>query len=557
MQSFRRGFATLIIVSVFAVQPWLAPAVGQDQRLADFGPKNTETTSSLIPQPNQIEQGEGSYRLDAKTVLTAGPNLSAKQQATTKLLLGQLKQYANLDIRFDKSPAAGTACIRLTLNDKLPKEGYQLDITKGGIVIQASADSGLFYGWQTLMQLVLADSKATEGKAPAVELPCLSITDTPRFQWRGFMLDSARHFQKPDVIKRYLDLMAFYKFNRFHWHLTDDTGWRIQIDKYPKLTQVGAALGNDDQEVNGFYTKDDIREIVAYAKARFITIIPEIDMPGHATAAIFSYPELTCKEGPFKRGKPGQDCFIELNGRLPFCAGNDKAFTFLKDVLTETIALFDGPIHIGGDERPKNNWNKCDKCSQRMKTLGLAKEDLLQNWMMNEINKHILKHDRRSMAWAENIEGGVPEKQIIQAWHKGEDVKAVKTGHQVVNSIHNSTYLDYPSDKNQQKTHARWMRRCLLTLDKCYNFKPRGGRGLTEAEKELIIGLEACLWTETVKNDRLDFKTFPRLLALAEVAWTEKSQANYKHFVARLRNHCPTMKKLGIKYDDQHTPELK
>ncbi len=511
-----------------------------------------EMTSSLIPLPNEIELADGVCVLDGNSAM------AAPKDAPAKLVLGgivQIERLAGLRLKTAVAPVAGTRCIQWKRDEKIPAEGYRLTVTPEGVTLAASSDAGWLYGVQTLTQLLVDGAKtAGNDKAVAIEIPCVTIADAPRFAYRGFLLDSARHFQSVETIKRYLDLMAFYKLNKFHWHLTDDSAWRIEIAKYPKLTAVGAFPGKDGQEVNGFYTKVQIREIVAYAKERFITVIPEVDMPGHATAALFSYPEYSCKEGPFKRGKPGMLSFQKGVGqRLAFCAGNDATLGFLKDVLDEVMELFPGPIHIGGDERPKGNWSGCPKCQARMKALKLSKEDMLQNWLMAEINKHLVAGKRRSMAWAENIKGGVPEGQIVQAWHGGEDVKAVEAGRQVVNSIHNFTYLDYPSHGGQKPSHAKWMP--VMGIGRVYNLDPHH-RKFPKDKRHLVLGVEAPIWTEGVLTNRLDFKVFPRLLATVEVAWTQRPAKNFRRFMDRLRNHTAILKKLGVRYDDT-LPEFK
>ncbi|MDX2511383.1 MAG: beta-N-acetylhexosaminidase, partial [Desulfobacterales bacterium] len=410
---------------------------------------------------------------------------------------------------------------------------------------------GLFYGIQTLFQLLPSECYKNETPLKDWSLPSVKISDKPRFPWRAYMLDSCRHFQTPEFVKRYIDLLAYYKFNVFHWHLTEDEAWRIQIDKYPKLASVGGYPGTDGQEVNGFYTKAQIRDVVAYAKSRHITVMPEFDIPGHVNAALMAYPEFSCSKKPLEMGELGMRSFSSKAGRQALCAGNDHARTFIKEVLDEIMELFDGPIHIGGDERPKGVWEKCDACQKLKTKLGLESMADLQTWMVKDINQYLLSKGRGVHGWAEHIQGGIPEDMFVQAWRGTEAIDAIRKGHKVVNSTNGYVYLDYPASREQKKTHAKWMP--VLPIKKIYDFEPVP-KEATEKQAELILGVDAPLWTEEVLQDRVDFKTFPRLLAVTEIAWTDAGLKNWPDFQDRMRGHCATMDALGITYDSSLVP---
>jgi hexosaminidase len=348
------------------------------------------------------------------------------------------------------------------------------------------------------------------------------------------MLDCSRHFMSPDFVKRTLDMMAYHKLNRFHWHLTDSQGWRLPVERYPKLTEVGAARDFDaPQREPAFYSRQDVRDIVAYAKARHVTVVPEIEMPGHCDAALAAYPELACEGGPGA-----------------FCAGNEETFEFLFAVLDETVAMFpDSPvIHIGGDERPKDVWNKCPKCRAKMSELGLATEHELQTWFMRRITDHLAKRGRRAMTWAvtqtdpydpKDI-SDVSNDAIVQNWHGGAAF-AARQGWDVVNSDNRFTYLDYPTRPDPAK--PKWMP--VLDLEKAYAFEP-APPGLSGDESKRILGGEACLWTEHVPQEKVDAQMFPRILALSEVVWSPGRKTEFRDFARRVESHMARLKQMGV-----------
>ncbi|MHC4123440.1 MAG: beta-N-acetylhexosaminidase, partial [Planctomycetota bacterium] len=350
----------------------------------------------LIPKPMKMEVKTGTFSLKADTVIYVEKG-SSEIRDIGKYLAEKVKPATGLKLpvraTVKTTPRANSILLTTTIADKtLGEEGYELIVKPDSILVRASYPAGLFYGVQTIRQLLPAQIESSKKvRGVAWMIPCVRIADKPRFGLRGYMLDSSRYFQTKDFIKRYLDLLAYYKLNYFHWHFTDNSGWRLEIKKYPKLTKIGAWRGEGRNLYGGFYSQDDVREILAYAKSRYITVIPEIEMPGHSNAALFSYPHLSCSGGPLEANPESlefnsQPYFYGKAGRLAFCAGKEETFEFLQDVLLEVIELFDMPfIHVGGDERPQGLWSKCPRCQAKIKELGLKNESQLQNWFMDRI----------------------------------------------------------------------------------------------------------------------------------------------------------------------------
>jgi hexosaminidase len=418
------------------------------------------------------------------------------------------------------------------------KEGYHLRINESGVSLKANTHTGLLRGFQTLRQIVQQSENAT------LSLQFVSITDYPAFQWRGMLLDCCRHFMEKDFVLRYIDLLAFYKMNVFHWHLTEDQGWRIQIDQYPLLTEVGAWRREADGTLyGGFYNKEEIREVVAYAAARGITVVPEIEMPGHALAALAAYPSMSCTGGPFEVPTTW-GVFKDI-----YCAGNDSVFIFLKNILDEVLELFPSEyIHIGGDEAPKYRWENCPKCQKRMADNHLKDGHELQSWFIKQIAVYLESKGRKLIGWDEIIEGGLVEGVTIQSWQGFEGAKhAAETGNNAVVSPTSHAYFDYPIHK--------------ITLSKVYEFDPVPP-GLHPDLHHHILGGECNIWTERAPQHLVDQKVFPRLLAMSEVLWTypEKSTErvyradtsegarDYHAFRERVRKHYPILAALGVDY---------
>ncbi|RPI60744.1 MAG: beta-N-acetylglucosaminidase, partial [Ignavibacteriales bacterium] len=399
---------------------------------------------NIIPKPKSIVVNEGTFNLNPLT------KIYYKNEAK------QIAEYLNQII----SPSTGFDLIMKVWDDKVEdnsiiislsnsltnfgKEGYTLAVNSNNVFLEASELNGLFYGVQTLRQLLPVEIE-TKVKVDNVEwkIPCVVILDEPEFIWRGLNLDCCRHFMTKEFVKRYIDLLAYHKFNTLHWHLTEDQAWRIEIKKYPELTKKGAFRTYDDGSVyGGFYTQEDIKEVVAYAQSRFINVVPEIEMPGHSTAAISCYPEISCTGGPFEVGT-----FWGIYYDI-YCAGNEKTFQFLENVINEVVDLFPGKyIHIGGDEAPKNRWKECPKCQQRINDENLKDEHELQSYFVKRMEKFINSKGKQIIGWDEILEGGLAPEATVQSWRgvKGA-IDAAKQGHDVIVSPTSHCYFDYPVD---------------------------------------------------------------------------------------------------------------
>ncbi|MBK6913333.1 MAG: family 20 glycosylhydrolase [Ignavibacteriales bacterium] len=427
----------------------------------------------------------------------------------------------------------------LTDNSKssLGDEGYELSVSNKVVFLSAYKPSGLFHGIQTIRQLLPPEIEKLNGsEIQNLSLPGIIILDKPKFPWRGMLLDCCRHFMDKEFVKRYIDLLAYHKMNVLHWHLTEDQGWRIEIKKYPELTEVGAWRKNDDGTLyGGYYTQEDIREVVEYANSRYITIVPEIEMPGHSMAAITAYPQLSCTGGPFDVAATW-GVFKDV-----YCAGNDSTFTFLEDVLTEVIHLFPGTyIHIGGDEVPKDRWNKCEKCQNRIESEGLGNEAELQSYFIKRIEKFLSSKGKRLVGWDEILEGGLPPEATVQSW-RGMDgaITAVRSGHDAVVSPTSHAYFDYDL--------------ATTDLEKVYSFNPIPPV-LTAEEQIHILGGECNMWTESAPQEKIDNKVFPRILAMAEVLWSANPDRNFDEFFQRVYFHYKRLEFLGVKFGSESSP---
>jgi hexosaminidase len=462
-----------------------------------------------------------------------------------------------------KSGATGpiSGAILLTTNKAkadLGAEGYELAIAPKSVIIRAPEAAGLFYGSQTLLEMLPPEIFATNRVTNVDwQMPCAQIEDWPRFKWRGLMLDVARHFYTKTEVEQVLDLMSQEKLNTFHWHLVDDQGWRIEIKKYPKLTEVGAwrtnigwdldpksstAYGSDGR-YGGFYTQKDIRAVVAYAAERHITVVPEIEMPGHSSAALSAYPELSCSGGPYntepnpKRGTPSG----------VYCAGNDETFVFMQGVLTEVFQLFPGKyVHIGGDEVPKGNWKKCDKCQARMKAEGLKNEDELQSYFIRRIEKFVNANGRTLIGWSEILQGGLAQNAAVMDWIGGGK-QAASAEHDVVMTPEKYCYLDhYQSTNRAAEPKAIGGRAIPLSLIDSFEPIPEGLDPKFDAH---ILGPQGNVWTEWIPNLRhLEYMVFPRLCALSEVGWSSKETRNWNDFMARLPAQLKRLDEQGSNY---------
>ncbi len=495
---------------------------------------------ALIPRPEKITQNQGNFSLNAQTTLiVADTSLNSEQ----RLLNGYLSQYYKISLKKEKNKT--TNAIQLSLSPDLAPEAYTLTITPERINITGGTKAGVFYGIQTLIQLLPIEGGET------LKVPCVSIEDSPRFAWRGMHLDVSRHFFSVEFVKKYIDILASYKMNTFHWHLTDDQGWRIEIKKYPKLTEVGAwrkgsMIGSykdhkfDTLSYGGYYTQEQIKEVVGYAQKRHITIVPEIEMPGHSLSAIAAYPNLSCT------GKPvdvGMSWGVEEN---VFCP-TEETFQFLTDVLTEVTALFPGKyIHIGGDEVPKASWKSSAFCQELMKGEKLKDEHELQSWFIRRIEKKVNEMGKQIIGWDEILEGGLAPNAAVMSWRGTEGgIAAAKQGHFAVMSPGSHCYFDHYQGNPANEPLAIGG---YTTVEKTYSYEPVP-KELNAEEARFIMGAQGNVWTEYIDTpEHVEYMAVPRMSALAEVVWSPSSQKDFKDFKNRLIAHFLLLDKKGINY---------
>lgn len=528
--------------------------------------QNVASDYQIIPKPVSLEISNGRFLVDSKTKVSAAANLENEGNYLAELL----SHLSNTDIAFE---TGSTGNIQLKIDDTIEnEEGYTLSVSYDNIVISSKTTKGVFYGIQTLKQLMPA---SMETKTADLTIPAVSIKDNPRFVYRGMHLDVGRHLFPVDFIKKYIDLIAMHKMNTFHWHLTEDQGWRIEIKKYPKLTEIGSkrygtiighypGTGNDETEYGGFYTQKEVKDIVKYATERHVTIIPEIELPGHASAAIASYPFLSCfPEEPTvvtnnmgsKAGKEAQangspKIVQETWGVFDdvFCAGNEKTFQFLENVLDEIIPLFPSEyIHIGGDECPKSNWKRCPKCQKRMKENNLANEHELQSYFIQRIEKYLNTKGKKIIGWDEILEGGLAPNATVMSW-RGEKggIEAAKQHHDVIMTPGYSCYFDHYQTKNKDNEPLAIGGK--TTVADVYAYEPTP-KELTEEESKYILGAQGNVWTEYMKtSDYVEYMVLPRMTALSEVVWTPKEVKNWKDFKERLNTMKYRYDAMGLNY---------
>ena len=504
---------------------------------------------SIVPMPRSVIMGIGSLDLnsDAGVYLT-DPN-DPKTQEVFDIWAAPYRKSGALALSESRD---SDSAIKVGIDGQGAAESYRLSVTTEGITLNASDHAGLFYGLQTLSQLMPPDA-VTTADVSSFGLPVLEIDDAPRFTYRGVHLDVARHFFPPEFIKHYIDLLALYKINRFHWHLTEDQGWRIEIDQYPKLTEVAAfreqthmghgldEFQGDGVRYGGFYTKEEIREIVAYAHARNIMIIPEIEMPGHATAALAAYPKLGCTEGPFEVAMTW-GIFEDI-----YCP-YEETFEFLENVLLEVIELFPGDyIHIGGDEAPKARWEESEYVQDLMVREGFNDVEQVQGYFIRRIDKFLNEHGKRLIGWDEIIEGGLPPNATVMSW-RGTigGIEASRRGHDVVMTPYSHLYLDYYQSADQE--NEPFAIGGFLPLDTVYSYEPVPSQ-LRERDKNRIIGAQANVWTEYMKTgEHVEYMLLPRMLALAEVVWSPAETKDFRSFLKRIEWHLDRFDALGVNY---------
>jgi hexosaminidase len=497
---------------------------------------NGKNRFSIIPQPKTLKPGTGVFHLTPQTKLFYTPQ--------TESVVGFFENlFRNRFSPLPKQKWAGSVLphnailFRLDSEKKsLGNEGYRLEVTPNGILLEAVTPAGLFYAVQTLRQLLPPEFE--EGHTPASQtwdVPAVSIEDSPDFPWRGLLLDCCRHFMSVEFVKQTIDRLAFYKLNRFHWHLTEDQGWRIEIKKYPRLTEIGAwRTEPDGTRHGGFYTQEEIRDVVAYAQERFVTVVPEIEMPGHSRAALAAYPELSCTGGPFEVANQWS-VFKDV-----YCAGKEKTFAFLEDVLTEVMELFPSRyIHIGGDEVPKHRWKECPDCQARMRREGLKNEEELQSYFIKRIEKFLNAHGRQIIGWDEILQGGLAPGATVQSWRGVEGgIAAARAGHDVVMSPHTHVYFDHP---------ARFK-----GLRRVYAFHPIPEE-LSPTEARHVLGSECCMWTEYAPQEVVNTRIFPRLLAFSETVWNGEEK-DFPAFWERTAEHYRRLRAAGVTLGSEGRP---
>lgn len=515
----------------------------------------------VIPAPAEVEAGRGTFTLTARTRVysSGGPAAERSAHYFTELLRASHTGWLRLSeerggrtalrsIRFSLEPAARA------VTPLVSPEGYRLDISDRGIVVSASDPRGLLYGAVTLWQASTVAAAAAADEAGGFTLPALSIRDAPRFRWRGLMLDSARHFQSREFILRYIDWMALHKLNILGWHLTDDQGWRIEIRKYPRLTGVGAwrvpegrAAGRDIDPATGkprlyggYYSQEDVRRIVAHAAARNVTIVPEIDMPGHATAAIVAYPQLGVLSEPPPAVPSDWGIYPNLFNV------EESTFSFLEDVLGELLELFPGPyMHVGGDEAVKDQWRASARVQARMRELHVPSEEALQGYFTRRLGQYLSAHSRRLIGWDEILAGGLPAEATVMSWRGVEGaIAAAAAGHDAVLSPDPTLYLDSRQGRSPGEPPGRGQ---VETLEDVYRFDPLPGP--LAAAQQHVLGLQANLWTEHVRTEeRAAYMTWPRAAAVAEIGWSPAARIDWADFLRRLPAAFERLRLLGIHY---------
>jgi len=493
----------------------------------------------IIPRPQEITVLNGTFEMTGKTSLKASDGLIAKAEQ----LRAYLSPASGYILPINKEIAGGNL-IELKLMDDLAslgEEGYKLNITNQIVLITAFSPKGIFWGIQSLRQL-FPNEILREAQVDGVKwvLPCLKIVDKPRFSWRGLMIDYSRTFWNKSHSKKYIDAMAYYKMNKLQMHLTDDQGWRLQIDKYPELTGKASkfdTIYHELKEREGFYTKDDIRELVRYAVARNIEIVPEIEMPGHSSEVQYVFPGLSCIDDTIVIHPDGYG--YKVNTR-ELCVGKEATYEFFKNVLSEVIELFPSKyIHTGGDECSKERWKKCPFDQKRMKDEGLKDENELQSWFIRRIEKFVKSKGRKLVGWDEISQGGLSKSATVMYWRTGNEnivLGAVDQGNDVVMNPTSNFYFDYPYE--------------TISTPKVYSYEPFSDK-LKNVNPKYILGVQACFWSHIDRTEpRMDRQVFPRIIALAEVGWTENKNRNWDNFSLRLNHQYKSLDLMDIYYTE-------
>ena len=514
-----------------------------------------------------LEIADGKFLVDKNTKINGSKSLEAEGN--------YLADIFNLNSRLHVSfNSENNGNIILAIDNTIEnEEGYALEVTYDKIVISGKTSKGVFYGIQTLRQLMPVSIESSNSKL--ITIPAVSIKDNPRYVYRGMHLDVGRHLFPVEFIKKYIDLIALHKMNTFHWHLTEDQGWRVEIKKYPKLTEVGAwrngtiighnpGTGNDQEKYGGFYTQDEVKDIVNYATERHVSVIPEIELPGHSSAAIASYPYLSCfpneptlvpnnmmSEKGRKIIASGTPKIVnETWGVMDdvYCAGKEETFQFLEDVLDEVMPLFAASyVHIGGDESPKGNWKRCSNCQKRMKDLGLKDEHELQSYFIQRMEKYINSKGKNIIGWDEILEGGLAPNATVMSWRGTEGgIEAAKQHHNVIMTPGHSCYFDYYQSADRENEPLAIGG--LTTVADVYSYEPTPDE-LSKEEGKYILGAQGNVWTEYMKTpEYVEYMILPRMSALAEVVWSPKASKDWEDFNNRLHYLTKRFEVMGLNY---------
>jgi hexosaminidase len=513
----------------------------------------TKTNFDLVPVPAQLKASSGQFTINSNTQIVLN-SASPEMRNAVVILNDLLNRTAGYSLQITETAVAANAIV-CKINPAISNpEGYKLSVKTNMVSLEAQTPQGIFYGIQTIRQLLPAQIERPLLSNVAWTIPCVEIEDAPRFGYRGLMLDAGRHFMPKEFVMKFIDMLAYHKMNTFHWHLTDDQGWRIEIKGYPKLTQIGAFRNRtleghytipekrkwDNTRYGGFYTQKDIKEVVAYAKKRFVTVIPEIEMPGHAIAALASYPELSCTGGPFEvEGLWG--VFNDIY------SPKEETFTFLEKVLDEVADLFPSKyIHIGGDEAPKLRWENDAYCQELIKKEGLKDEHELQSYFIKRVEKMVESKGKQIIGWDEILEGGLAPNATVMSW-RGEagGIEAAKQKHDVIMTPTTYVYLDYyqANPATEPLTIGGF-----LPLWKVYSYNPMPAV-LTADEAKHILGVQGNIWTEYIKTpEQAEYMAFPRGAAIAESGWSPEAKKNYTDFKERMVRQFKRYDGIGWNY---------
>jgi hexosaminidase len=498
---------------------------------------------NIIPKPVTVSKISGTKNWNNNIDIVTPSNV----KQVGEMLAAYLKEKGLSSVIKTKSNSSNSITLSLDVDKNVNDEGYLLVVNDKGAFINSGTEAGLFYGIQSLLQLFNTGTTT----------PMVSITDYPRFSYRGMHLDVGRHMFPVEFIKKYIDLMARHKFNRFHWHLTEDQGWRIEIKKYPRLTEVGAyrketvigkattktraSVKYDGKPYGGFYTQEEVKDIVQYAAQRYVTVIPEIELPGHAQAALASYPTLGCTGGPYETATTW-GVFTDV-----YCAGKEETFTFLQDVLDEVLALFPSKyIHIGGDECPKVEWETCPNCQKRIADNKLTDTHQLQSYFVQRIERYLNSKGRQIIGWDEILEGGLAPNATVMSW-RGEEggIAAAKENHDVIMTPGQWAYFDYAQDTAKTEPVSQGG---FTPVSKVYGYEPLP-RQLTPAESKHILGAQCNVWSEYMNTpEHVEYMVYPRASAMAEVLWSPAKSRDYSDFVKRMQQHVQRLKEWNVNY---------